>query len=362
MMKAVLLVGGKGTRLRPLTSNTVKAMVPILNRPFLEHLFAYLKKYRLTESILTLGYLPDQIKNYFGDGSDFGLKLSYVVEESPLGTAGAVKNVEKLVNDQTFLVFNGDIFTEIDLHQMLNFHHQRKAKVTIALIPVEDPSIYGVVEMDEIRRVKRFIEKPPRQEAPTNLINAGIYIIEPEILAEIPGQTRFMFEHHVFPKLLEEGVPIYGFPSDAYWIDIGSPDKYWQVQIDLLLGKALPIIYSDERGKCLIHPTAQIGDGVLIGQHCQIGEGVKIIGPAVIGSNCQIQEGAEIEQAILWNGVRVGPRAVLKKCLIADECFIGRGSYLPKGVVLGDRVIVADGVSLESGAKLWSGENRAVTS
>jgi mannose-1-phosphate guanylyltransferase len=171
-----------------------------------------------------------------------------------------------------------------------------------------------------------------------------------------------MFEHHVFPKLLEEGVPIYGFPSDAYWIDIGSPDKYWQVQIDLLLGKALPIIYSDERGKYLIHPTAQIGDGVLIGQHCQIGEGVKIIGPAVIGSNCQIQEGAEIEQAILWNGVRVGPRAVLKKCLIADECFIGRGSYLPKGVVLGDRVIVADGVSLELGAKLWSGENRAVTS
>jgi mannose-1-phosphate guanylyltransferase len=331
-------------------------MVPILNRPFLEHLFGYLKGYQVTEIILTLGYLPDQIKNYFGNGGDFGLKLSYVVEESPLGTAGAVKNVEDYLDDQAFLVFNGDIFTAIDLRQMLDFHRQKQAKATIALTSVEDPSTYGVVEMNEAGKVKRFIEKPPREEAPTNLINAGIYIIEPETLAEIPKQTRFMFEHHLFPQLLEKGVPIYGFPSDAYWIDIGSPDKYWQVQIDLLLGKVAPVIYSDEREASLIHPTAQIDDKVLIGRHCHIEAGVNIIGPAVIGQDCQIGEGAEIEQAILWNEVRVGQGAILRRCLIANECFIGEGSYLPQDVVLGDKATIADGVSLKPGTKLWPRE------
>lgn len=223
-MKGVILVGGEGTRMRPLTCNTAKAMLPVLNQPFLGHMIRYLREGGINDIIFALCYLPDNIKRYFGDGSQFGVKLTYVVEESPLGTAGGVKNAAAYLDD-LFFVFNGDIVTDIDLRAMLSFHRRRKAKATIALTPVEDPSHYGVVETNAQGRVKRFIEKPPREEATTNMINAGIYILDPQVLNDVPPRTFFMFERHLFPLLLEKGVPIYGFPCDAYWIDMGTPGK-----------------------------------------------------------------------------------------------------------------------------------------
>ena len=349
-MKAVILVGGEGTRLRPLTCNEVKAMVPVLNRPFLEHLFFYLKSHKVEDIILALGYLPERIEGYFGDGSKLGVKLTYVVEESPLGTAGAVKNVEKYLED-SFFVFNGDIFTDIDLEAMLSFHKQKKAKATIALTPVDDPSLYGVVETDAQGRVLRFIEKPPREEAPTNLINAGIYILEPEVLGDVPPNTPFMFEHHLFPRLLGEGVLVYGYPSQAYWIDMGTPDKYLQLHWDLLGGKSL--FFNKFRGKedrvgeqCSVHPTARIDGSVRIGRGCIIEAQAQILAPTVIGPGCRIQEGAIIKGSVLWHNVRVGKRVRLIDCLVGNDSLIGDDSYISEGSVLGDRVEVVAGSQL----------------
>ncbi len=356
-MKAVILVGGEGTRLRPLTCNIHKAMVPVLNKPFLEHMIHYLRGYGVDDIIPTLCHLPEHIKDYFADGSKFGVKLSYVIEESPLGTAGAVKNAKSYLDD-LFFVFNGDILTDIDLRAMLSFHRGRKAKATIALTPVEDPTFYGVVETDLQGKVKRFVEKPSREEVTTNLINAGIYILDQEILQDIPTNTPFMFERHLFPALLAKGVPIYGFPSRAYWIDIGTPEKYLQMHHELLQGKSTATLCSQIRDKgisrqALIHPTAEIEGSVIIGSGCSIGPGVRIVGPAVIGEGSKILDQAKIEGAVLWRNVQIGKQATLKDCIVGDNSFIGDGSFIALGSVIGDNIIINQGSHLSPGTKIW---------
>jgi len=353
-MKAVLLVGGEGTRLRPLTYKTPKAMVPILNRPFLEHFIAHLKRHNIKDIILTLGYLPDQVQAYFGDGRDFDVRLVYVVEGAPLGTAGAVKNVAQHL-DGPFFVFNGDVFTDLDLTGMLAFHREKRAVATIALTPVEDPSRYGVVETDDWGRVRAFIEKPPRHEATTNMINAGTYILEPEVLEYIPSGSHYMFELGLFPQLLARGRPVYAYPSDAYWIDIGTPENYFQVHLDLLRGKASPplSVSADHRG-CSIHPSARLEGPVLMGEGCIIGPRVQLSGPAVLGPGCVIGEEVLIEQAILWHRVRVGAGARLSQCVVAADCSIGDRCYLSKGCILGEAVELKAGSRLEPGTMLWA--------
>jgi len=356
-MKAVILAGGEGTRLRPLTCNIHKAMVPILNKPFLEHMIHYLRGYGVNDIILTLCHLPEHIKGYFADGSQFGVKLSYVIEESPLGTAGAVKNAESHLDD-LFFVFNGDIFTDIDLQAMLSFHRERKAKATIALTPVEDPSFYGVVETNTKGRVKRFVEKPPREEATTNLINAGIYILDQQVLQDIPANTPFMFERHLFPQLLAKGMPIYGFPSHAYWMDIGTPEKYLQLHHELLQEKSAAALCSQIRDKAIspvafIHPTAEIEGSVIIGSGCSIGSGVRIKGPAVIGEGSKILDQATIEGAVLWRNVQVGKQAILKDCIIGDNSLIGDGNFIAQGSVIGDNVTITPGSHLTPGIRVW---------
>lgn len=353
-MKAVILVGGEGTRLRPLTYHLHKTMAPVLNEPFLEHMIYYLKEYGVDDIILALCYLPESIKDYFGDGSKFGVKLTYVLEDSPLGTAGAVKNAEKHLQG-TFLVFNGDVFTEIDLGAMLAFHGERGAKATIALTPVEDPSAYGVVETDAQGRVKRFVEKPPRQEATTNLINAGIYILEEEVLKEIPPGTFYMFERHVFPGLLDKGMPVYGYSSDEYWIDMGTPGKYLELHRDLLRNNNPSIFCSHikkRKAQITIHPSAEIEGDVVIGEGCTIGPEVHIKGPSVIGAGCVIFDGAIIEGSILWSNVRIGQRTVLKDCIVGDNSVIGDDSLIPQGVVIGGNILINEGSHLEPDAKI----------
>jgi len=361
-MKAVILVGGEGTRLRPLTCNIPKSMVPVLNRPFLEHMINHLKGHGIHDIILALGHLPHQIQGYFGDGASFGVRLTYVVESFPLGTAGAVKNVEQHLDD-TFLVFNGDIFTDMDLKAMIRLHHRKGAKITIALTPVEDPSMYGVVDTNAEGRVQRFIEKPGREEAPGNMINAGAYVVEPDVLSNIPSGLSFSFEREFFPQLLNIGDPIYGYPSDAYWIDIGTPEKYLKLHQDLLQGRASSTFPGEQTDEgiwveegCDIHPQAKLKGPTLIGKNCVIGSRVQLSGPSVIGHGCYIGRNSLIEGAILWNNTRLGQRVALRECVVAESVSIGDRSRIGAGCILGGNVVIGCDERLTPGAKAWPQE------
>jgi len=345
-------VGGEGTRLRPLTCNTIKAMVPVLNRPFLEHLLHYLKGHGIADIILAMSYLPDPIQGYFGDGNEMGVRLAYLIEEEPLGTAGAVKNAERYL-DEPFLMLNGDIFTELDITAMIDFHRERKAKATIAVTPVDDPTAYGLIETDAEGRITRFLEKPSWEEVTTNMINAGIYVLEPDILAQIPPQKEVSIERETFQKLLAQGEPMYAYSSSAYWLDMGTPEKYLELNQDLLMGKAPSLIDVSGGGKSQIAPSAVIKGPVLIGEGCVVKRGAQIKGPAVLGPECKVDEGATIEGAVLWNNSQVGKKAILKNCIVASHCQIHEESQVLDNCVLGDNVVVGRNSKLAQGTKIW---------
>ncbi|MDD4873593.1 MAG: NDP-sugar synthase [Dehalococcoidales bacterium] len=357
-MKAVILSGGFGTRLRPLTINTPKSMVPVLNIPFLEHVINHLKTHGVSEFSLAVSYLAQPIKNYFGDGSRFGISLTYTVEDSPMGTAGAVKNAGNSLNKR-ILVLNGDIFTDLDITDMIAAHKKNKAKATIALTPVEDPTSYGLVLTDNNLRVLRFLEKPNPDEITTNMINAGTYILEPEVMALVPPQTNYSFERELFPLLLKNGEPVYAYPSSSYWMDIGKPENYFQLHYDLLNGKSNQFRYNNGKrivaGKrCNIHPTAKITGQVIIGNNCMIGEGARINGPSVIGTDCHISTDAVIDDSIIWASVYVEPQARIKHSIIADNCHIGSASNVEESV-LGDKAIVTYGRNVKAGSLVSPG-------
>lgn len=357
-MKAVILVGGEGMRLRPLTCNLPKPMVPIANRPFLEYTLEYLNRHGIEEVILAVSYLPHRIQSYFGKGEKSGLKLTYVVEESPLGTAGAVKNVARYLKEP-FFVLNGDIFTDIDLSEMAAFHRKNKAMATIALLPVEDISSYGVVECDKKQKVLRFLEKPSRDAVTANTINAGIYFLEPQVLEHIPAQSFFTFEQGLFPLLAQKGEGLYGFAARGYWIDIGTPEKYLSLHYDLLLGKARQLSPNQEvlwGDGCQVHPTAQVRGPVVIGKNCVIGPRVQITGPTVLGDKCEIQAGAVVERSVLWEGVHLGAGTIVKNCVISSRCYIGQECLVPEGCVLGEEAVLEAKRELPQGTRVWAGE------
>lgn len=330
-MKAIILVGGEGTRLRPLTYSTVKAMVPVLNKPFIEYVIRHLVSHNVTEVILALGYRPDAITSYFTDVRQLDARLVYNVEARPLGTAGAVKNAERYIGE-TFFVLNGDIFTDINLVDMLQFHKNKGAKVTIALTPVEDPSRFGVVETDSQKRVMRFIEKPKPGQSTSNMINAGIYIIESDILRRIPTGKYIMFEHDIFPALLAEGEPVFGYETSAYWIDMGTPEQYLQLNRDLMFGKSTQVQFKpqdiciDEQSS--VHPDARLTAPVLIGRDCIINHGVWLKGPVVIGAGCRIHDGAIIENCVLWRDVTIGAQVSLRDCIVASNNHIDDKAHI----------------------------------
>jgi len=352
-MKAVILVGGEATRLHPLTCATPKVMIPLLNRPFFEHLIGYLRRHDITDIVLAVGKSPGQIGDCFGDGSKLGVRLTYSTEDSPLGTAGAVKNAEKSLDD-SFVVLNGDVFTDIDLTIMMQLHRGNKAVASLALTAVEDPTVYGVVETNIEGRVKRFIEKPSRDRVTTNMINAGIYILEPEILSYIAPNTFAMFERDVFPLVLAEGQVVCGYPFQDYWIDIGTPDKYVKLQRDLLPSYTGNTGIRLE-GECLVHSSAQIEGPVLIGEGCSIGRNCVVRGPAVLGASCHLEEGAVVEGGILWQDCRIGKKAKLRNCLIASRCLVGEESEILDGCILGDDVRIGEENRLSGGIKIWPG-------
>ena len=328
-------------RLRPLTEDRPKSVVPVLNRPAMEHMFAYLKQYGIEDIILAMNYLPDVIQSYFGDGRQCGVRLTYCLEKEPLGTAGAVKNAETYL-DNTFFVLNGDVFTDMNLADMMDLHRIKKSKATISLTWVDNPSAFGVVETDDNQKVKRFIEKPPLAEATTHWINAGTYILEPDVLKRIPSNTHYMFERGLFPALLEAGEPVYGYPYRGFWLDMGNPEKYFGLNIELLMSRAKsPLIAPLEPGnngiRCgadvSVHPAAVITPPVMIGDGCRIGREVRLTGPVVMGRDCRLGEGAVVENAVLWDNISIGANARVANCIISSRAVIGSGCEFINSIV-----------------------------
>jgi NDP-sugar pyrophosphorylase family protein len=352
-MKAILLAGGKGTRLRPLTIHTPKPIVPIFERAFLHYQLDLLKQVpEIDEVILSLNYQPRRIEEIFGDGSEMGLALRYVVEPAPLGTAGAVRYAGESLRESV-VVFNGDVLTQVDLRSVIALHRERKAKATIVLTPVDNPTAYGLVETDGAGNILQFLEKPNPDEITCNTINAGIYILEPDTFERIPRDTAWSIERSFFPSLIERREAFIGYVYDGYWIDIGTPEKYIQVHRDIMDGRfahaSLPFGSAAADGRqTLVSPLARIEEGATIDGPCFVDDGVVVkagarLGPyAVIGRQCHIEEHAVIERAILWANTRVSQEAVVRGAILGRQTHIGRSARVGDGVVLGDKSVVTD--------------------
>jgi NDP-sugar pyrophosphorylase family protein len=339
-MQALILAGGKGTRLRPLTTHTPKPIVPIANRPFLLYQLELLKQADVRDVILSLSYQPQKIEDKLGDGTDHNVRLSYTVEASPLGTAGAYRNAESLIRETT-VVFNGDVLTDIDLNEIISYHREREAAATIVLTPVANPTAYGVVETSKEGRVERFLEKPKPEEVTSDTINAGIYILEPRVLDYIPEGEPFMFEYGVFPQLLERGEPFFGYVWRGYWRDIGTPASYLQANMDVLAGRVkvldrLPAGRGDK-----FDETMEIDSLSCVDPSCTVKAGAQIIN-SVVSRNCYIEERARIENSVVRGNSRIGTGAVVSDAIIGKGCHIGRAVTVGSGTVLGDKSVITD--------------------
>lgn len=343
-MQALILAGGKGTRLRPLTVYTPKPIVPIGNRPFLLSQLETLQQAEITDITLSLNYQPDKIEQVMDDGSGVGVKLRYLTEPIPMGTAGAYKFAADFLKTTT-VVFNGDILTDIDLKSVIELHKKREAAATIVLTPVENPSAYGLVETaPEDGRVLRFLEKPKPEELENltvNTINAGIYILEPSILDLIPERENYSFEYGLFPKLLEQNERFFAFVADeSYWLDIGTPQRYWQAHQDLLDGK-LKNFAHEKRGEGELSHTAEIDKKSIIADECIIKPGARIIN-SVLGAGVYVEEKAVIENSVIWAHTRINSNAAVINSVIGRSCHIGRFAVVGSGSVLGDKTSLTD--------------------
>lgn len=340
-MKALFLAGGMGTRLRPLTNSLPKPMVPVMTRPLLERNLLNLKQYGVNEIVISTCYKPYYIEKYFGDGSKHGLNINYVTEDIPLGTGGAIKNAHNYF-DNTFIIFNSDILSDISLDKMIAFHKERKADVTIAVTYVENPSMYGVIEYDDKDYVLSFKEKPSPQEITSNYINAGIYIFEPHVLDEIPSDRVVSVERETFPALLQKGYKIAVFKSECYWMDIGTHEKYIQAHKDIFEEKcSISEEHFDKKEGFIsqsskIHPSATIEGPVYIAENAEIGP-FAYIGPGtVIGRNCRIGTAARVIGSILWDDVHAESGCVLIDSVISNNCRISRDEEYYNTIYTGD--------------------------
>jgi len=344
-MKGLILAGGKGTRLRPLTLNTPKPIVPVANRPFLLYQIDFMKTAGISEIVLSLSYQPRKIEDLLKDGADFDTLIRYAVESTPLGTAGAFKNAEQWI-DSTTVVFNGDVLTSLDLKSVIDTHRRKEAIATLVLAPVDDPTAYGLVESDDEGRIHRFLEKPSMDEITCNTINAGVYVLEPSVLEHIPTGRPFSFERELFPMLLEREEPIYSVITDSYWIDIGTPSKYLEVHRDILNGKfRSPKIRPNGFDRENLPKGAFVDEMSIIGDGLVIRENVRIEN-SVIGNNCKIEAGTQIVNSVIWSGNMIDTDARISGTLMGRGCYIGRSVVLSPGTLLGGKAIVTDYSSL----------------
>ncbi|MBX7134064.1 MAG: NTP transferase domain-containing protein [Fimbriimonadaceae bacterium] len=359
-MKAVVMAGGEGSRLRPITANRPKPLVPVGNQPIMEHIVGLLKRHGIEEVVCTLHYLADEIQSYFDDGSDFDVKMVYSVEDTPLGTAGSVKKAEEMLNDGTFVIVSGDALTDCDLAKAIAFHKAKKSLATLILYRVPSPLEFGVVITDDDGRVVRFLEKPSWSEVFSDTVNTGMYILEPEIFDWMESGRSYDWSQDIFPALLREGKPIYGYIMDEYWCDVGTLSQYREAQEHLLSGKTtLPVL------------GEQIQPGVWVGVNCHIDENAHIVPPVclgrnskikaharigpytVIGDNCLVEEAANVERSVVWDGSYIGPNVGIHSAIICSKTTIKRDTVVREDAVVGDRCLIDVGCTIRPRIKLW---------
>ncbi|MFM9903609.1 MAG: sugar phosphate nucleotidyltransferase [Pyrinomonadaceae bacterium] len=342
-MQALILAGGKGTRLRPLTVYTPKPIVPVLNRPFLLYQIELLKRAGITDITLSLSYQPDKIQQLLGNGSESGVNLRYITEPSPMGTGGAYRFAIDS-SQETTVVFNGDILTNLDIGSLIECHKAKGSEATISLVSVADPARYGLAEADEAGRVLRFIEKPKPDEIEAlsiNTINAGIYILEPSIRDIIPAEINRSFEYDVFPEILRRQIPFFASViGDEYWRDIGTPANYLNAHHDFLSGRVTGFEI-EKASNSDIATKAEIDKVSLLGEGCVVKPGVRIIN-SVIGAGVHIEEKAVIENSVIWSHTRVSSSAEIRGGIIGRGCHIGRNAVVSEGSVLGDKTTLTD--------------------
>lgn len=351
-MKAVIMAGGQGTRLRPLTSSVPKPMLPVLNKPIMEHIVELVAGYGFNELYATLQFLPTNITNYFADGSEWGVKLDYALEKTPLGTAGSVKNCSASLNE-TFVVISGDALTDIDLNKAVEFHRANQAMVTLVLVRVANPLEFGIVVTEPDGRIERFLEKPNWGQVFSDTINTGIYVLEPSIFDYIPDDRPYDFSQELYPLLLEKGFPLFGYVAEGYWCDVGNFAQYIGAQKDVLDGKVN-----------IVPSGFQVSKGVWLGEDSEIEEGAVIKGPVMIGSHSKIERDATIrEYSVIGDNVVVKGSSFIHRSIIFDNAYVGNGSHL-RGCVIGKNCDLKNNVRVEEGVVIGDdclvGENALV--
>ncbi|MBX3117846.1 MAG: NTP transferase domain-containing protein [Fimbriimonadaceae bacterium] len=359
-MKAVVMAGGEGSRLRPMTINRPKPLVPVCNRPIMEHICHLLKQHGINEIVATLHYMADEIQNYFGDGSEFGLNMTYSIEDTPLGTAGSVKKAENQLRDGTFVIISGDALTDCNLTKAIQYHKDKGSAATLVLSRVANPLEFGVVITDEEGRVERFLEKPSWSEVFSDTVNTGIYILEPEVFDRMEPGIQYDWSQDIFPAMLREGAPIYGYVMERYWTDVGSLTQYREAQEHLLSGMV-----------DLEMPGTRIADGIWAGPNCNIDEGAVLVPPVCLGRNCKIKAGARIgpytvlgdnafvdseavvERSVLWDSAYIGPNVGVHSAICGSRVTIKRDSVVNEDAVVGDRCLLDVGCVIRPRIKLW---------
>ncbi len=354
-MQAVILVGGEGTRLRPLTSTVPKPVVPLVDRPFISFMLEWLKGHGVDDVIMSCGFLATSVRNVLGDGSSVGVKLRYVEEPDPRGTAGALKFAERLL-DERFLMLNGDVLTDIDLTGQISQHERTGAKATLALAPVRDPSAYGLVHLHEDRSVRDFVEKPSPDQIDTNMISAGAYVLEREILELVAPNCYVSIEREVWPRLIGKG--LYGFPADAYWLDIGTPERYLQGTFDIIEGNVDTAVRSRMGDSWLaIDPGAVLHGRAIppavIERGAHVAPGAHVGSLVVLGRNVRVGPGSTVERSVLLDGTEIGANCTLRDCIVAAGCRVGDGCRLEGGTVLGEGVTVGAENTIARGARIF---------
>ncbi|WP_228281241.1 sugar phosphate nucleotidyltransferase [Rubrobacter marinus] len=359
-MKAVIMAGGQGTRLRPLTSNQPKPMIPIVGVPCMEHIVTLLKRHGIEEIVVTLQFMPDEIRDYFGDGSEWGVSMSYSVEDAPAGTAGSVKLAEEHLKGERVLVISGDALTDCDLGAVLAFHEERKAEATMVLKSVENPLEFGVVITEGDGRIVRFLEKPTWGQVFSDTVNTGIYLLEPSVLEEIPAEGEYDFSKELFPRLLDAGRPLYGYVTEEYWEDIGTLEQYMKAQRDVLDGRmrgARPP-GTRLRENVYVGARAQVDDEalegpVVIGENVRVDEGARVSPYSVIGDNVVVASGASVERSVVAEGTYVGEGAEILDALVGRNSYIQERARILERSALGDDVIVGEGATIAPEVKVF---------
>ncbi len=359
-MRAVIMAGGAGTRLRPLTSNQPKPMVPLANRPLMEHIVLLCKRHGIDDLVVTVQFLASLVRQYFGNGEDVGVQLTYATEDTPLGTAGSVKNAEGALLDAPFLVVSGDALTDIDLGTVTRFHADTGALVTVVLSRQPNPLEYGIVEADQDGRIERFLEKPGWGEVFSDTVNTGIYILDPEIFSYIPEGQPFDFSRDLFPILLEKGAPMFGYVADGYWTDVGTVDAYMKAHQAVLDGEVSIEIPGTEIADrvwaaegAIIDPGARIEGPLLLGEHAKVEAGAHVREYSVIGNNAVVKEGAFLQRAVVHDNAYVGPGASLRGCIIGRNADVRRGARIDEGVVIGDEGFVGADAIIHPNVKVY---------